>query len=144
MAAFEKSSKRVRYRQILSNPRLRHKFVNQPAHFADFDPRYRVPIPSSKLLVENIAIELQKRRSPSIVFAMTEDPTLDQKELPLLEALKQTVGRGMGTILSCVSGHLAFVETEGERFILERHDPLERNEYVRFAIGRRDDESHVE
>ena len=41
MAAFEKSSKRVRYRQILSNPRLRHKFTTQLAHFADFDPKTR-------------------------------------------------------------------------------------------------------
>jgi len=50
----------------------------------------------------------------------------------------------MGTVLSCVPGHFAFVETEAECFRLERHDPLEKNEYVRFAIGRRSDDSHVE
>jgi hypothetical protein len=38
----------------------------------------------------------------------------------------------------------AFVETEDERFILERHDPLERREYVRFVIGRKDEDSQVE
>jgi hypothetical protein len=31
-----------------------------------------------------------------------------------------------------------------ERFILERHDPLEKREYVRFVIGRKDEDSHVE
>jgi hypothetical protein len=143
IAAFVKRSKRDRYREILSNPRLRHKFTSQLAHFADFDPRYRLSIPSNKLFVDNIARELQKRHSPKIVFAISEDPALDQKELPLVEALEQIVGRGMGTVLSCIPGRLAFVETEDERFILERHDPLEKHEYVRFVIGRKDEESHV-
>jgi hypothetical protein len=144
IAAFVKRAKRDRYREILSNPRQRHKFTNQLAHFTDFDPKYRLSLPSNKLSVDNIAIELQRRHSPSIVFAISEDPSLDQKELPLVEALKQIVGRGMGTVLSCIPGHLAFVETEDERFILERHDPLERHEYVRFVIGQKDEERNVE
>jgi hypothetical protein len=144
IAAFVKRSKRDRYREILSNPRLRHKFTSQLAHFTDFDPKYRLSIPSDKLFVDNIARELQKRHSPNIISAISEDPALDQKELPLVEALEQTVGRGMGTVLSCVPGRLAFVETEDERFILERHDPLEKREYVRFVIGRKDEDSSVE
>jgi hypothetical protein len=144
IAAFVGKTKRDRYREILSNPRLRRKFTSQLAHFKDFDPQFRLPIPSNKLFVEDIALELQKRHSPNIVFAISEDPSLDQKELPLIEALKQTVGRGMGTVLSCIPGHLAFVETEDERFILERHDPLEKREYVRFVIDRKDEDSHVE
>jgi len=144
VAAFVKRSKRDRYREILSSEQLRHKFTRQLAHFKDFEPKYRVPIPSNKLFVENIALELQKRHSPSIVFVISENPAVDQKELPLLEALRHTVGRGMGTVLSCIPGHLAFVETEDERFILERHDPLEKREYVRFVIGRKDESSHVE
>jgi hypothetical protein len=144
IAAFVKRAKRDRYREILSNPRLRHKFTSRLAHFADFDVKHRLPIPSNKLHVDNIAIELQKRHSPNIVFAISEDPALDQKELPLREALEETVGRGMGTVLSCIPGRLAFVETEDERFILERHDPLEKREYIRFVIGRKDEDSHVE
>jgi hypothetical protein len=144
IAAFVKHSKRDRYREILSNPRLRHKFTNQLAHFTDFDPKYRLAIPSSKLFIDNIARELQKRHSPNIVFAISEDPALDQKEVLLAEALKQVVGRGMGTVLSCIPGCLAFVETEDDRFILERHDALEKREYVRFVIGRKDEDSHVE
>jgi hypothetical protein len=144
IAAFVKRNKRDRYREILSNPRLRHKFTSQLAHFADFDPKYRLSIPSNKLFVGNIALELQKRRAPNIVFAISEDPTLDQKELPLVKALEEIVGRGIGTVLSCIPGRLAFVETEDERFILERHNPLEKHEYIRFVIGRKDEDSHVE
>jgi hypothetical protein len=130
IAAFVKGSKRDRYREIVSDQRLRHKFTHQFAHFTDFDPEYRLSIPSNKLFVDNIARELHKRHSPAIVFAISEDPGLDQKELPLVEALKRTVGRGMGTILSCIPGRLAFVETEDERFILERHDSPENRRTV--------------
>jgi hypothetical protein len=126
IAAFVKRSKRDRYREILSNPRLRRKFTDKLAHFADFDPKYRLPIPSDKLFVDSVAFELQKRHSPSIVSAISEDPALDHKDLPLVEALNQIVGRGIGTVLSCIPGRLAFVETKDERFILERHDPLEK------------------
>lgn len=144
LITFMKRSKRERYRVILSNPRLRQKFTRQLAHFADFDPKYRLPIPGSKLHSGNIEIELRRRHSPKMIFAISEDPALDQKELHLPEALQQTVGRGMGTVLSCIPGRLAFVETEDERFILERHDPLEKHEYIRFVIGRKDEDSHVE
>jgi hypothetical protein len=144
IASFVKRSKRDRYREILSKPSLRHKFTDRLAHFTDFDPKYRVPIPSKKLCVENIALELKKRHSPNHVFAISEDPSLDGKELPLVEAVKLIVGRGMGTILSCIPGRLAFVETKDERFILERHDPLEKREYIRFVIGGKDEDSHVE
>ena len=136
LTAFIKRSKRDRYREILSNPRLRHKFTNQLAHFKDFDPKYRLAIPSNQLFVGNIASELQKRHSPSIVYLISEDSALDQKELPLMDALKEIVGRGIGTVLSCIPGRLAFIETEDERFIMERHDPLEKREYVRFVIGK--------
>jgi len=142
--AFVKRGKRDRYREILSSPRQRYKFTSQLAHFTDFDPKYRVLIPGGKRLVDNIARELRKRHSPSIIFAISEDPALDQKELPLLEALRMTVNRGLGTVLSCIPGRLAFVETEDERFILERHDALERPEYIRFVIDRKDEESHVD
>jgi hypothetical protein len=144
IAAFVKRNKRERYRGILSNPGLRHRFTSQLAHFTDFDPKYRLPIPRNKLFVDNIARELQKRHSPNLVFAISEDPALDQNELSLVEALNRIVGYGMGTVLSCIPGCLAFVETEDERFILERHDPLEKREYVRFVIGRKDEDSHVE
>lgn len=144
LAEFVKSSKRARYREILSNPHLRHKFTDKLAHFTDFDHEYRLPIPSRKLFVDNIVIELRKRHCPNIVSAISEDPALDFKELPLREALKQTVGSGMGTVLSCIPGRLAFVETEDERFILERHYSLEKRQYIRFVIGRKDEDSHVE
>ena len=143
VAAFIKRTKRDRYREMLSKPQLRHKFTGQLAHFKDIDPRYRLPIPSNLLFAGNTARELQKRHSPSVVFAVSEDATLDQTEIPLVDALRIVIGRGMGTVLSCIPGRLAFVETEDERYILERYDPLDKREYVRFAVFYKDEDSHV-
>jgi hypothetical protein len=144
IGAFVKRNKRERYRELVSNPRHRHKFTRLLAHFTDFNPEYGLPIPSDKLFVDNVARELQKRHCPSIVYAISEDPRIDQMELPLILALPQIIGRGMGTVLCCIPRRLAFVETEDERFILERHDPVGRCEYVRFVIGRKDEDSQVE
>jgi hypothetical protein len=141
IAAFVKRSKRDRYREFLAEPRLRHKFTGQLAHFKDFDPKYRLPFPSNKLSADNIAIELKKRHAPEIAHAISEDRALDQKEVPLVETLNDIVGNGMGTILSCLPGSLAFVETEDERFILERRDLLKKSEYVRFAVDYKDEDS---
>lgn len=144
IGAFVKRNKRDRYREMAADSRLRHKFTDQLAHFKDFDPQFRLPIPCKRLSADSIARELDKRHSPKIVFAISEDPTLDQKEVRLTDALQQIVGRGMGTILSCVPGQLVFVETEDERFILERCDALQKREYIRFVVGRKDEDSHVE
>jgi hypothetical protein len=143
VAAFIKRSKRDRYREFLSVPRLRHKFICELGHFKDFDSKYRIAIPSNRQSAANVAIELKKRRSPDIVHAISEFGALDQKEMLLTEALKEVLGRGMGTILCCIPGILAFVETEDDRFILERPDLLKKNEYVRFAVGTKDETSYV-
>jgi hypothetical protein len=144
IAEFMRPAKRERYREMLSNPRHRHKFTNMLAHFADFDPKYRLPIPSNKLFKDNIARELRKRHCPNLVYAISEYTVLDDRDLPLDDALREIVGRGMGTVLSCIPGRLAFVETEVERFILERHEPPDSREYIRFVIGQKDGDSHVE
>ena len=49
-----------------------------------------------------------------------------------------------GEVRSCIPGGLVFVEADEERFILERHDVLEKCEYARLVIGRKDEDSHVE
>src|SRR5215468_5687267 len=129
---------------MLTEPRLRHKFVDLLAHFADFDSKYRVPIPSNKLLADKIVFELQKRHSPRIVYAISEDRALDQRQVLVVEAIVQILGRGMGTVLSCIPGGLLFVETESDRFILHRQLPIEKRAYVRFVIGRKNEHSRVE
>ncbi len=49
-----------------------------------------------------------------------ENAELDGKEIDLQTALKETVGRQMGTFISCIPGKLAYFEDEDGRYILER------------------------
>ena len=42
IAAFVKRNKRDRYKEKVSDSRLRHKFTGQLAHFKDFDPAVSV------------------------------------------------------------------------------------------------------
>jgi hypothetical protein len=45
----------------------------------------------------------------------------DSEDMELLTALKQVVGYGTGTVLSCIPGKLAYFEGEiRERFLLVR------------------------
>ena len=53
-------------------------------------------------------------------WAISEDTRFDGREVELDSALSELVGYGMGAILSCIAGRLAFVESEDGRFILEK------------------------
>jgi hypothetical protein len=44
----------------------------------------------------------------------------DGKEVNLQIALEETIGRQMGTFISCIPGKLAYFEDEDGRYILER------------------------
>jgi len=118
---------------MLLNPKTRTKFTYGLAHFRDIDERYRISIPPSKQNPKEIARILAAKGAPQVGYLITEHPDLDGREFPLRQALDEIVGSGMGAILSCLPGRLAFLETEDERFILEREKPRARRELrVRF------------
>jgi hypothetical protein len=50
----------------------------------------------------------------------SENLDLDGREMDLDAALKETIGYGMGTIISCIPGRLAYFEDEDVRYILQR------------------------
>ncbi len=60
--------------------------------------------------------------APETCYVFSEWNELDTKEMKLDEALTACIGYGMGTVLSCIPGRLAFYEAEGpgQRFILQR------------------------
>jgi len=75
--------------------RAQHKFINQLAHFTDFDPTYRLSIPSNKLFVYNIASSCRsptRRLSPPklIVPGMTGK----QEVTGLGKSCRPTVDKG--------------------------------------------------
>jgi hypothetical protein len=83
------------------------------------DTRYAIRIATKHQSVDDIEVLLITRGAPDICFIVSE---IDGKELELHIALQQTVGRGMGTILLCISGKLAYYEGEDtcKRYIIFR------------------------
>jgi hypothetical protein len=51
-------------------------------------------------------------------YVLSERREIDGRTMPLAAALAAVVGRGMGTVLSCIPGRLAYHESEeGDRHV---------------------------
>ena len=123
--------KRERFLEFVSNGKSRRKLTRELAHFRWFDQRFAAPIPwrvdpNLKLAqrhnqgIENIASLLKSKGAGETCWAISEDSNLDGKQLSLEGALEDTIGRGMGTILSCIPGRLAIFTGENETLLLAK------------------------
>src|SRR6185295_9324049 len=89
--------------------------LDSVAHFSDLDPRFQVPIPASEQSPSRLEQLLRSRGAPSECYLTSEDTALDGRTVGLSEALTLIVGRGMGTLLSCIPGRLGYYEGEDRR-----------------------------
>jgi hypothetical protein len=108
-----------RYVEAVSNDKRRRKFIAELSHFGCFDSRWIVPIAPSSQNPDGILKMLTNRGAPETCKAISEVKKLDCQEINLEDALQQIIGYGMGTILCCIPGRLAYFESEDTRFILE-------------------------
>jgi hypothetical protein len=120
--AFVVPAKRDRCVELLVTLHGREKIRRLLDHFADLDPRSCRRIRTSE---QNPADTLRLLRSLGagrIAYVMSSVTDLDGGEMLLDEALNAVVGRGCGTVLSCLSGTLAYFESEerGERYVCQR------------------------
>jgi hypothetical protein len=120
--AFIVRERRERFLELLPNPKHRHKITESLAHPnpAWFESHCVKPIPPSQSSAPGIAKLLHSKGAGKTCWVISEDRRLDGREIELDSALSELVGCGMGAILSCVAGKLAFVESEDGRFILEK------------------------
>jgi hypothetical protein len=129
--AFVQRDKQERVLGFLANSKSRKKFTDSLSHFRWFDPRFATPIawkvdPKLKLSdrhvqgIENISRLLTSKGAGLTCWAISEDAEIDGRELNLSAAVEYVNGRGIGTILSCVRGKLAYFEGETESLLLAR------------------------
>jgi hypothetical protein len=109
--AFIQPTKRERYLGFLSNKKGRTKFLN---------PMYIVPILPGHQNPSSIAKMLAAKGAGPKCWVISEDPQFDGQEMELDAALRETIGRGIGAIISCIPGKLAYFEDEDFRCILQR------------------------
>jgi hypothetical protein len=118
--AFILPVRQERYLDFLKSPKKRAKFLAQLSHFKHLNPKFLVRIPRNQQNPTSLVKLLAGKGAGPNCWVMSEDSALDGKEMELEAALKEIIGRQMGTFLSCVPGRLAYFEDEDGRYILER------------------------
>jgi hypothetical protein len=114
--------KQSRYLDLLANPKRRNGFLHRFAHHLDYIPLLAIHIQPAQQKAEQIYQRLKKRGASDTCHVMSEWSEIDGKDISLSEALDQVVGVGMGTVISCIPGRLAYYEAEevGHRYILTK------------------------
>ncbi len=120
--AFASPERADRYLKLLASSRGRSKFLASLAHEFKLDHRYATKVGGQESSKESIEKLLRKLGAPDMCYCVSENSGLDGRELPLAEALTATIGYGMGTLISCLPGRLAYYESDepGGRYVL-RH-----------------------
>lgn len=120
--AFIIPSKRSRYLSLLGSVKGRSKVVGGLDHLDDLDMRYARLIPAGLQTVDGIKNLLKQKGASTLCHVMSSNSAIDNQDMPLSKALEEAVGQGLGVIISCIPGKLAYYESEepGERYILER------------------------
>lgn len=103
--------KQDRYIQFVSSPKNRRKFIRDLPHFSFFQWALfdRVQGNEEQAILE----ALQKNNVPDKMgYVISENSGIDTKLLGVREALSETVGYGMGTILVFGDADMIFFESE--------------------------------
>jgi hypothetical protein len=121
--------KQARYLEMLVSPKRRNGFLDRLNHHLDYDPSFANRVPPNQQTAGNIELLLRKHGAPEICHTISSLKKWDGLELPLREALELVVGYNIGTVLCCISGRLAYYESEdiSERYILSKIAPLKRS-----------------
>ena len=119
--AFVLQKKQERFLTFLSKNKTRKKLTQELADFRCFDPRFATPIPWKGVQgIENIRGLLNAKGAGKSCWAISEDSTLDGKEVDLESVLEKVIDNTRGTILSCLPGKLALFASEDAHLLLSR------------------------
>jgi hypothetical protein len=119
--SFISKARRERVLELLASSKNRYKFTSKLDHHGRdyFIPECILSIEPQHQHPPNIADILRATGAPETCHVIGGGH--DGKNMELLTALKQIVGYGAGTVLSCIPGKLAYFEGEiRERFLLVR------------------------
>jgi hypothetical protein len=122
LGAFIAPRRRSRYLALLESKRGRLKLRKLLAHGGDLDERFLRHLPDSVRDPKEVFSWLTKLGAPKLCYLMSESEELDGKYLDLGEALVQVMHGECGSLVSCLTGRLAFYQGEllDERYLLER------------------------
>ncbi|HEU4861998.1 MAG TPA: hypothetical protein VFT15_19275 [Chitinophagaceae bacterium] len=108
---FINQAKQNRYIQFVSSPKNRHKFIRDLSHFNFLKQDLFNDV---KGIEEEVILEaLRKHGVPDkTCYVISENSRIDTKTMDTKEAISETVGYGMGTILVFGNADIIFYECE--------------------------------
>ena len=113
ITAFVVSAKRDRLLGLLSSRKRRKQAVGSLNHFADWDSRYVHPLSPSA----DILMALERVGAPKLCHVISDAPSIDGREMPLVDAIAAAEVFPFASLLCCVPGRVAcfFDEAEAPR-----------------------------
>jgi hypothetical protein len=114
--------KKERLSGFFKKDKNRWKALLEIEHFSDliFDVRFAEQCLSGEWSPEEVIRKLKSAGAPSNCYIISNSD-MDQMEMTLDTAIQEVVGIGLGTLVSCIPGQLAYFEGElGDQVILKR------------------------
>lgn len=108
---FVDKTKKDRYIQFISTAKNRHKFINDLSHFNFLNWDKFDKVVSNE--EQTIFTTLQKNKLvDKTCYVISENKNIDTKTLDIKQAISETVGYGMGTILVFGNADIIYYESE--------------------------------
>lgn len=115
---FIEKEKRERIMSLIKSEKTRKKFRQLLAHNIYLVKSNSYPLNANMAMKEDIYLELKKYGAPDNCWIMCEDSYYDHKEMKLENALNSLLDTGLGFIISCIPGKIAFYQGENLSCIL--------------------------
>jgi len=117
--AFIVPDKKDRYLQILANPGKRKKILGQLYHNLDTIVARSMPIANRGNHADFIVKLLRQKGAGQACYLISPEQELDQREMPLQEAIEMLISHDSTAVACCIPGRLAYYKAEMEQYILE-------------------------
>ncbi len=117
--AFIEPDKQERYRQLLANPKRRHKALRSFYHTLETVPGRTTRIHNRDHSPEAVERLLRQKGAGLTCYLISPEADLDQQAVPLREALDALIRRDGVAVACCIPGRLAYYKAELAAYILE-------------------------
>ena len=117
--AFFVPARRTRWLESLDSKKRRRAILGRLNHCYDLDERFATPLAPNV----NVVAVLRSLGAPDTCYVISSIAAIDGREMPLEEAVYQAGAGGWGTLISCISGRLAYYSDEAgtkRRMLLSR------------------------
>jgi hypothetical protein len=115
--------KRLRYLELLKNPKRRRDILARLNHGLDYDASLAFEFSSGQANSASLEQLLRSKGATDTCHVIGDQLDLDGKEVGLAEALEVLSFHDFGAVVLCVPGHLAYYKPESPArgFVLEKH-----------------------